>query len=166
MPLLETLYIPLSGSLPALGETQQEELKAAVQELPAMAGIELANWNWKVVHQFVSERFGISLSRSGCLNYLHRLGFVLKRPKRRLVKADERKRECFVVEYAALTQEARLTGGKIFFADEAHFRADAELRSKWVLKGEPALVVHFCSAPLVCFVDALDNASQRPSGWN
>ena len=28
------------------------------------------------------------------------------------------------------------------------------------------LVVHFCSAPLVCFVDALDNASQRPSGWN
>ena len=24
-----------------------------MQELPAMAGIELANWNWKVVHQFV-----------------------------------------------------------------------------------------------------------------
>ena len=34
-----------------------------------MDGIELANWNWKVVHRFVSERFGISLSRSGCLNY-------------------------------------------------------------------------------------------------
>ena len=29
---------------------------------------------------------------------------------------------------------------KVFFADEAHFRADAELRGKWVLKGEPALV--------------------------
>ena len=115
-------------------------MKAAVQELPAMAGIELTNWNWKVVHQFVSERFSISLSRSGCLNYLHRLGFVLKRPKKRLVKADERKRECLVAEYAALTQEARLTAGKIFFADEAHFRAAAELRSKWVLKGEPALV--------------------------
>ena len=128
------------GSPPALCETQQAELKAAVQELTAMAGIELANWNWKVVHQFVSERFSISLSRSGCLKYLHRLGFVLKRPKKRLVKADERKRECFVAEYAALTQEARLTAGKIFFADEAHFRADAELRSKWVLKGEPALV--------------------------
>ena len=115
-------------------------MKAAVQELPAMVGIELTNWNWKVVHQFVSERFSISLSRSGCLNYLHRLGFVLQRPKKRLVKADERKRECFAAEYAALTQEARLTAGKIFFADEAHFRAAAELRSKWVLKGEPALV--------------------------
>ena len=105
-----------------------------------MAGIELANWNWKVVHQFVSERFSISLSRSGCLNYLHRLGFVLKRPKKRLVKADKRKRESFVTEYAALTEEARRFGAKIFFADEAHFRADAGLRGKWVLRGEPALV--------------------------
>ena len=26
------------------------------------------------------------------------------------------------------------------FVDEAHFRADSELRGKWVLKGEPALV--------------------------
>ena len=30
---------------PALGETQQAELKAAVQELPEQAGIELANWS-------------------------------------------------------------------------------------------------------------------------
>ena len=56
-----------------------------MQELPAMAGIGLANWNWRVVHHFVLERFGIVLSRSGCLNYLHRLGFAFKRPKKRLV---------------------------------------------------------------------------------
>ena len=45
-----------------------------------------------------------------------------------------------MAEYAALYEEARLTGAKVFFVDEAHFRADAELRGKWVLKGEPALV--------------------------
>ena len=78
---------------PALGEAQRATLKEAVQELPESAGIGLANWNWKGVHQFVRKRFGISLSRSGCLNYLHRLGFVLKRPKKRLVKADAAKRE-------------------------------------------------------------------------
>ena len=33
----------------------------------------------KVVRRFVQERFEVSLSRSSCLNYLHRLGFVLKR---------------------------------------------------------------------------------------
>ena len=43
-------------------------------------------------------------------------------------------------EYAALWEEAQRTEARIFFADEAHFRADAELRGKWVLKGEPALV--------------------------
>ena len=41
----------------------------SVKEPPARSDIELANWNWKVVHQFVSGRFGISLSRSSCLNY-------------------------------------------------------------------------------------------------
>ena len=124
------------GFPPALGGTQQAELTGAVQELPGMPGMEMANWNWKVVRQFVSKRFGIGLSRSACLNYPHRLGFVLKR----LVKADEQKREAFAAEYAALSDEAWRTGAKIFFAGEAHFRADAELRGKWVPKGEPAPV--------------------------
>ena len=115
-------------------------MKAAVQGPPAEFGIELANWNWKVVRQFVSEKYGIGLSRSSCLNWLHRLGFALKRPKKRLLKADAAKREAFVAEYAALWDEVSLSGDKIFFADEAHFRADAELRGKWVLRGEPALV--------------------------
>ena len=61
------------GGLPALGEAQQAELRAAVQELPGTAGIGLANGNWKMVHQFVSGRFGISVSRSSCLNCPHRL---------------------------------------------------------------------------------------------
>ena len=105
-----------------------------------MAGIELANWNWKAVRRFVSDWFGVRLSRSSCLNYLHRLGFAFKRPNKRLIKADAAKREAFVAEYAALWEDAGRTGARIFFADEAHFRADAELRGKWTLKGEPALV--------------------------
>ena len=71
---------------------------------------------------------------------LHRLGFAFKRPKKRLLQADEAKRKAFITEYAALRYEAGRTGEKIFFADEAHSRSDAELRGKWVLKGEPALV--------------------------
>ena len=125
---------------PALDGGQQAQLKAAVQALPEKAGIDLANWNWKVVRRFVQERFGLLLSRSSCLNYLHRLGFILKRPKKHFLKADEAKREAFVAAYAALLAEAQRVGAKVFFADEAHFRADADLRGKWVLKGEPALV--------------------------
>ena len=111
-----------------------------MQAAPSAAGLDLANWNWKVVRQFVQERFGRLLSSSSCLNYLHRLGFVVKRPKKRLLKADAEKRDAFVAAYVALRAEAQASGAKIFFVDEAHFRADVELRAKWVLRGEPALV--------------------------
>ncbi len=136
---------------PALDVEQRAELKAAVQQSPSQGGIELSNWNWRAVRQFVTERFGLALSRSppaADLNYhvsstgqaLHRLGFVLKRPKKRLLKADLVRREAFVAEYVALTAVAQRTGIKIFFADEAHFQAEADLRGQWVLKGEPAPV--------------------------
>lgn len=127
---------------PALDAAQQAQLKAAVQAPPAAAGIgsQLANWNWKVVRHFVQERFGVVPSRSSCNNYLHRLGFVRKRPKKRLLKANTEKREEFVATYVALRDEAHLQGAKIFFVDEAHFRADVELKAKWVLRGQPALV--------------------------
>jgi transposase len=115
-------------------------LTAALQAPPQEAGITLTNWNWRAVREFVRQRFGRELAPSSCLNYLHRLGFVLKRPKKRLLKADARKRAEFVTLYATLRAEAQRTGAKVFFADEAHFRADADLRRKWVLRGEPALV--------------------------
>ena len=61
----------------------------AVQVSPAEGGIDLANGNWKVVRQCIEARGGRRLSRATCLRYLHRLGFVYKRPKKRLRKADE-----------------------------------------------------------------------------
>jgi transposase len=125
---------------PALGAAQQAELRAAVQAPPRAAGIEAADWNWKGVRAFCRQRFGVTLCRSSGHNYLHRLGFVVRRPKKRLLKADEVRREAFVREYAILRVVAELTGAKIFFADEAHFYADADLRGKWVLRGQPALV--------------------------
>lgn len=100
----------------------------------------MANWNWKVVRQFAQDRFDLILSRSSCNNYLHRLGFVVKRPKKQLLKANAEQRTAFVATYVALCAEAEQIGAKIFFVDEAHFRADVELRTKWVLRGEPALV--------------------------
>ena len=108
------------GPPPVLNRGQQNQLKSAVQNPPGEAGIELSNWNWKVVRQFLKQSFDLGLSRSSCLNYLHRLGFLL--------------------QYSQIREEAQESGAKIFFVDEAHFRADADLRGKWVLKGEAALV--------------------------
>lgn len=115
-------------------------MDAALEGRPRAVGIELANWNWKAVRAYLREQFGVRLGKSSCLRYLHRLGFVWKRPKKRLTKADAAKRAAFVQEYLALVAEAEQTGATIFFVDEAHFRADGDLRGLWVRKGTPALV--------------------------
>ena len=116
----------------------------AVQVTPAEVGIPLANWDWEGAPQFLEARCGLRLSRTTCLRYLHRLGLVYQRPKKRLLKADEAQRAASVEAYAALLVEAQAPGAKIFFVDEAHFRADADLHGKWVLKGPPALVDSTC----------------------
>lgn len=115
-------------------------MKTAVKAPPQESGIELADWNWKVVREFIERYFGHKLCRSTCLNYLHRLKFVVKRPKKQLLKANEEKRNAFVGLYKSLLADALAINARIFFVDEAHFRADVDLRGKWVLKGEPALV--------------------------
>jgi transposase len=107
---------------------------------PRAVGIASGDWHWRAVRTFCRQRFGETLCRSSCHNYLHRLGFVVRRPKKQLLKADAAKRAAFVREYAALRVVAQLRGAKIFFTDEAHFYADADLRRKWVLRGGPALV--------------------------
>lgn len=98
-----------------------------------------ATWTWKAVAQFLRTQFGITLSRTTCLRYLHRLDFVRKRPKKLLVKADAAKRAAFVRTYAEIVDEAERTGASMLFVDEAHFRADAELAWQWTPRGEPAL---------------------------
>jgi len=92
------------------------------------------------VRAYLRERFDVRLGKTSCLRYLHRLGFVRKRPTKRLTRADAAKRAAFVREYLALVAEAERTGATIFFVDEAHFRADADLRALWVRKGAPARV--------------------------
>ena len=107
---------------------------------------------------------------SSCLNYLHRLGFAFKRPKKRLLKADEAKRESFVTEYADMSDGARSSGAKIFFADEVLFQADAELQGKSVLKGEPTLVdssnPHYGDGPSTTRLFAWGLGMWKEWNWN
>jgi transposase len=133
---------PVGRPPPALSTEQQTALKEAVPQPLQAAGIPLANWTWKVVRQFLDTTTGVRLSRTSCLRYLHRLGFAWKRPKKRLTKADPQKRAVFVQEYVVLWPKPKqpVLPFSSFFADEAHFRADVDLRNRWVQKGQPAMV--------------------------
>lgn len=64
----------------------------------------------------MAKRFERWLSRrppQADLRYLHRLGFVRKRPKRRLVKASPAKRQAFVDQYRVMVAEAATRGEPI-----------------------------------------------------
>lgn len=65
---------------------------------------------------------------------------VLKCPRKWWVKVDPARRETCEGEYATLTATAARTDVNNFFAHEAHFQADADLRDKQVLQEEPTLV--------------------------
>jgi hypothetical protein len=92
------------------------------------------------VREWAERQCAKRLSPRSCLRYLHRLGFVWKRPKRLLLKADPAKRAACVERYRTLLREAQARGARIFFVDEAHFRADGDLRGLWVRRGSEALV--------------------------
>ena len=76
----------------------------------------------------------------------------------RRLKADPAQRAAFVERDAALWLAAQAAGARRWFVDEAHVRADADLRLTWGLRGEPALVdstsprwgEHVSSAGAVC----------------
>ena len=115
-------------------------MAAAVREPPSAAGIAAATWTWKAVAAWSATYADRRLSRSSCLRYLHRLGFVWKRPITQLVKANVEAREAFVAQYAGLEQAASAAGAQIWYVDEACFRAEVDLHGLWTPKGEPALV--------------------------
>lgn len=115
-------------------------MSTALEAPPAAAGIAAATWSWKSVRAWAERQGATALSPRSCLRYLHRLGFVWKRPKRLLVKANPTKRAAFVAQYRALLVAAKERGARIFFVDEAHFRADGDLRGLWVRRGTEALV--------------------------
>ena len=70
------------------------------------------------------------------MNYLHRL-LRAEATQETPPETKDEARKAFVLQYSQIREEAQESGAKIFFVDEAHFRADADLRGKWVLKGQP-----------------------------
>jgi transposase len=69
-----------------------------VEGLPTPVGVPIAHGTWRGVQQVLREPGDLELSRSRCLRWVHRLDFTWKRPKKRLLKADAKKRAAFVRE--------------------------------------------------------------------
>jgi len=91
---------------------------------------------------FVKRRFGKTIAYRTAMGYLHRLGFVRKRPRKRLKKADPNKQKAFAEEFQEM-ERRRSPRSVTVYLDQGQIWLDALLREMWCLKGQPAEVDSF-----------------------
>ena len=81
-----------------LSEEELEQLRNAVKKSPRDVGFKNGRWTGRLVAAFVYERFGKKISIRTAIRYLHRLGFKLKRARKKFKKADPEKQKRFAKE--------------------------------------------------------------------
>lgn len=97
---------------PKLTVEQQAELTRIVEAGPQAAGFESGVWTGPMVGQVIRERFGVSYHNHHVPVLLHRLGFSLQRPRKRLCRADaEKQREWVEEKLPTLKKRSPPAGG-------------------------------------------------------
>lgn len=106
---------------------------------PRAVGIKAGRWTAKLVAAYVQRTLGKRIHLETARRYLHELGLGLKRPRKRLVKADRAQQEAFMRELQAVEAQ-RSPHSLTVYMDEGQIEQDANLKRMWVLKGEEAVV--------------------------
>jgi len=83
---LKTIKPP--GAEPRLSEEQQVELAATIEGGPVAAGYNTGVWTGPMIGDLIRKRFGVGYHNHHIPRLLHRLGFSVQRPRKKLAKAD------------------------------------------------------------------------------
>ena len=76
------------GGAARLTEQQHQELIGLVEDGPMAAGYQSGVWTGPMVGELIRRRFGVSYHNHHIPRLLHKLGFSVQRPRKRLAKAD------------------------------------------------------------------------------
>lgn len=80
---------PFKGGQSKLTDEQKAELKKVIAEGPEKAGLETGAWTTSIVVKLVEDMFGVSYHPDHMGKILHKLGFSVQYPNRKLSKADK-----------------------------------------------------------------------------
>jgi len=100
-----------NGAKPKLSVTQKAELVRIVEAGPQASGFESGVWTGPMVGQVIRDRFGVSYHNHTIPPLLHRLGFSLQRPRKRLCRADAEKQRDWVEEKLPTIKKKPLPAG-------------------------------------------------------
>jgi transposase len=81
------------GPPPRLSQEQLAELAAVVEAGPQAAGFSSGVWTGPMIGQWVWQHFGVKYHSQHIPWILHRLGFSVQRPRKRLARADRAAQE-------------------------------------------------------------------------
>jgi transposase len=81
------------GPQPRLSAEQMEEVADAVEKGPEAAGFASGVWTARMVAELIRERFGVTYSWKYVPELLHKLGFSVQRPRKKLSRADHEAQE-------------------------------------------------------------------------
>lgn len=124
---------------PEFAPDQFEQLPVAVSKPPRASGIPAGRWTGRRVAAYVKRHFGKRVPPATARRYLHRVGFRLKRRRKRLHKADPDEQLAFAAHLPSL--ELERWGHRVsVWLDEGHIWQDASLRRVWCLRGQEAEV--------------------------
>ena len=84
------------GAPPKLSPEQMEELGHLVDEGPIAAGFSSGMWTGPMVGELIQQRFGVTYHNHHVPRLLHRLGFSVQRPRKRLARADHEAQEYWI----------------------------------------------------------------------
>ena len=108
---------------------------------PRQYGLDFGLWTRGVVADLIEQRFGMTLGLTAVGTLLARLGLTPQKPLQRAYQRDPEAIEAWQRErYPAIAQQAKASGGEVFFWDKSGFRADAVHGRTWGLKGQTPVV--------------------------
>lgn len=76
------------GPRPKLTDEQSRELSRAIEQGPEVAGFSSGVWTTRIVAEYIRRQFGVEYNWRYVAELLHRLGFSVQRPRKRLSRAD------------------------------------------------------------------------------
>lgn len=81
------------GQKPRLNARQMQHVAHVVEQGPEKAGFACGVWTARMVAEYIQRRFDVTYSWKYVPELLHRLGFSVQRPRRRLSRADQEAQE-------------------------------------------------------------------------
>jgi transposase len=85
-----------SGVVARLSEVQYEKLSTLIETGPQAAGFATGIWTGPMVGELIRRQFQVNYHNHYIPEILHKLGFSVQRPRRRLAKADLAKQEIWL----------------------------------------------------------------------